>query len=128
VTRLALALLAAGLAAAPERDAGAAAIALLTVDQVEARLDGGVALYDANPRTMYAHGHLPGARWVQFNAVTREVLPRDPATPLIFYCANELCTASPEAAQMAVALGYRDVALMPAGYFGWKAAGKRIER
>jgi len=100
-----------------------AAIATLTVEQVAGRLDAGVVLYDANPRTMFQHGHLPGARWVQFDAVTREVLPADRGAPLVFYCANELCTASPEAARMAVALGYRDVSLMPAGYFGWKKAG-----
>jgi rhodanese-related sulfurtransferase len=111
----------------PVAPAASVAIAALTVDEVASRLDAGVKLYDANPRTMYRHAHLPGARWVQFDAVTREVLPDDPATPLVFYCANELCTASPQAARMAVALGYRDVSLMPAGYFGWKAAGKPLE-
>lgn len=136
---LLLALLAAGCARAPQAEPasapGAAAeparpaapIPTLTVEQVAARLDAGVVLYDANPKLMFARGHLPGARWVQFDQVTREVLPADVTTPLIFYCANELCTASPEAARMAVALGYRDVSLMPAGYFGWKQAGKPIE-
>jgi rhodanese-related sulfurtransferase len=100
-----------------------AEVGTLTVAQVASRLDAGVLLYDANPRTMYQHGHLPGARWVPFDQVTRGLLPPDVTTPLIFYCANELCTASPQAARMAAALGYRDVSLMPAGYFGWKAAG-----
>ncbi len=104
-----------------------APIPTLTVQEVAARLDGGVVLYDANPKMMYQKARLPGARWVPFDGVTRAMLPDDPATPLVFYCANELCTASPQAARMAVELGYRQVALMPAGYFGWKAAGLPLE-
>jgi rhodanese-related sulfurtransferase len=103
-----------------------AAVRTLTVAEVAGRLDAGVRLYDANPRTMYQHGHLPGARWVPFNQVTRAMLPADLTTPLVFYCANELCTASPEAARMAAALGSVDVSVMPSGYFGWKAAGLPI--
>jgi rhodanese-related sulfurtransferase len=124
VTPRALTLL---LAAACARPPEPVSVGTLTVAQVAARLDAGVVLFDANPRTMYQHAHLPGARWVQFDQVTREQLPADLTIPLIFYCANELCTASPEAARQAAALGSRDVSVMPAGYFGWKQAGLQLE-
>ncbi len=101
----------------------------LGVDEVERHVVGKSAkLYDANPIEMYERGRLPGAVWIKFNGVTRDALPPDPGAKLVFYCANELCTASDDAARAAVGLGFTDVSVMPAGYFGWKKAGKPIER
>lgn len=101
----------------------------LGLDEVERHVVGKSAkLFDANPIEMYERGRLPGAVWIKFNGVTREALPADPGAKLVFYCANELCTASHDAARAAIGLGYTDVSVMPAGYFGWKKAGKPIER
>ena len=47
-------------AAAAEPARPAAPIPTLTVEQVAARLDAGVVLYDANPKLMFTKGHLPG--------------------------------------------------------------------
>ena len=103
--------------------------ARLTLAQVEAKLGApGVFLFDANPKEFYEHGHLPGAAWVKFDAVTAEVLPADRAATLIFYCANELCTASHSAAKSALALGYGNTFLMPEGFIGWKKSGRQIIR
>lgn len=101
----------------------------LTLSEVEAQLGKpGVFLFDANPKDFYEHGHLPGARWVKFDAVTAEVLPPERTARLIFYCANELCTASHTAARAALALGYPNTFLMPEGFIGWKKSGRPLIR
>lgn len=101
----------------------------LALAEVEAKLgQPGVFLFDANPKEFYEHGHLPGASWVKFDGVTAEVLPADRAATLIFYCANELCTASHTAARDALALGYPNTFLMPEGFIGWKKSGRALVR
>ena len=65
----------------------------LTVDEVETRInahDGKTFVFDNNDKDRYSKGHLPGARWVDEDAVTAAVLPPDKGVTLIFYCANEL--------------------------------------
>lgn len=100
----------------------------LTIDAVAELLGKpGVYFYDANPKEMYDRGHLPGAKWVEWNKVSAKDLPADHSAQLVFYCANEHCTASPEAARLAAAEGYTKVALMPRGILGWKKANKQVE-
>lgn len=99
-----------------------------TIDAVAQRLgQAQFFLYDANPRDMYDRGHIRGAQWVKFNAVTRDLLPADQSAQLVFYCANEMCSASHDAARSALALGFTHVEVMPAGYFGWKRAGHPVD-
>lgn len=105
-------------------------VAQITVDEVATALeaaDGRIAVYDANSRDTYAQGHVPSAVWVDYDAVTAEQLPEDRSTRLVFYCANEQCSAAPTAAETAQALGYENVAVMGAGIQGWIAAGKPTE-
>lgn len=100
---------------------------VLSLDEVETRLSQpGVHVFDANPLEMYERGHLPGAKWVDFDKVSAADLPSDKQATLIFYCANEWCTASHESAKLASALGYTKVYLMPRGIIGWKKAGKPV--
>ena len=64
----------------------------LTVDQVAARIaahDGKTFIYDDNPKSLYEAGHVPGAKWVEADAVTAAVLPADHSATLIFYCHSE---------------------------------------
>ncbi len=56
------------------------------------------------------------------------LLPKDKATPVVFYCANEKCTASHTAAQRAIKNGFSDVAVLPVGIAGWVKAGKAVEK
>ena len=101
----------------------------LTLEQVEAKLGKpNVFVFDANPRELYENAHLPGAAWVKFDAVDAAVLPADKAAMLIFYCANELCTASHDAARQALARGYANTFVMPQGYIGWKKSGRALIR
>lgn len=104
--------------------------AIISVDAVAQRVeahDARLAVFDANSRETYDEHHVPGATWVRYDAVTAEVLPTDHTASLVFYCANESCTASHNAAEAAVALGYSDVSVMGGGIQGWLAAGKPVE-
>lgn len=106
----------------------AAEFGRVTVDELSASLDRHeqVAIYDNNRRERYEQGHIPGARWVSYDAVSTDVLPADRNARLVFYCANESCHACHTAAARAIELGYRNVAILPAGIMGWTAANKPV--
>jgi hypothetical protein len=75
------------------RSSSSPALKELTVDQVAARIalnDGQTVLYDCNGKDRFDKGHVPGARWVQYDAVTAADLPAEKGTMLVFYCASEL--------------------------------------
>jgi rhodanese-related sulfurtransferase len=108
-------------------DSGAfvvAADASLTVSELKALLDQKqpIHLYDANGRDTYLAGHLPGARWVEYDAFEASVLPSSKDARLVFYCWNPQCSASHIAAKRARQLGYRNAWRLPAGIVGWRAA------
>lgn len=86
------------------------------------------AIVDVNPRAIYDQGHLPGAIWMSSSELRFEALPRDRDARVVFYCFNETCGASHQAASAAVAKGWKNVARMPAGIRGWEAAGMTVER
>ena len=72
--------------------AGAAAepFGRLTVDQVAGKLGSPkVHVYDNNSEERYASGHVPGAKWLDYDHVTASSLPSDRTDTLVFYCANE---------------------------------------
>ena len=55
-------------------------------------------------------------------------LPADKAKPLVFYCTNQHCGASHEAAEKALTAGYKNVRVMPDGIAGWVKAGKPVTK
>jgi rhodanese-related sulfurtransferase len=97
---------------------------VLSLSAVRALMDGkeAVYIYDANDRESYLKGHIPGARWLQYNAVTAAELPPAKDVKLIFYCYNPQCGASDQAAAHAISLGFRNVWRMPEGIQGWREA------
>jgi rhodanese-related sulfurtransferase len=104
--------------------------AQISVGDVAARIaapDGHIAVFDANARDTFAEHHVPGATWVHYDEVSAETLPADHATSLVFYCANEQCSASHVAANSAIDLGFTDVSVMGAGIDGWIASGQPVE-
>jgi len=104
--------------------------AQMTVAEVAAGFAAGdrrLAGFDANSRETYETRHVPGATWVDYDALAREQLPQDQSTPLVFYCFNEHCSASHVAAESAVAMGFSNVSVMGAGIAGWAAAGQPVE-
>ena len=96
----------------------------VTVAEVAAMLERkeAVFVFDANGHESYLKGHIPGAQWIDYDAVTAADLPQSKDAKLVFYCYNPLCGASPLAAKRAVSLGYRDVWLLPEGITGWRKA------
>lgn len=118
--------------ASSEATAGneSASFAQISVADVAAGISGPdrrLAVYDANHRETFDEHHVPGATWVDYHSMTREQLPTDAATPLVFYCYNEQCEASHRAAEGAIALGFENVSVMGAGIAGWVEAGQPVE-
>jgi rhodanese-related sulfurtransferase len=81
---------------------------------------------DANGQaTRSSAGVIPGAVLLTSSSeYALNELPSDKNSKLVFYCASEKCGASHAAAQRAMEYGYTDVAVLPAGIFGWKKAGQ----
>lgn len=89
--------------------------------------DRSVMIIDVNPRDIYDEAHLPGALWMSPSNVAFDRLPQDRDVPIVFYCYNRMCGASHQAATSTVERGWKNVARMPAGIVGWKAAGLPVE-
>lgn len=83
---------------------------------------------DANTKdTREKYGIIPGAVLLtSSSSFSAKELPSDKASKLVFYCANERCTASEAAAQRAIENGYTNVAVLPDGIEGWKRAGQPL--
>jgi rhodanese-related sulfurtransferase len=103
----------------------------VSVDELATLIERNAAVpVDANSEgTRNAEGIIPGAKLLtssgRYDAAAE--LPTDKATKLVFYCANEHCSASDGAAGRAIEAGYADVNVLRAGIAGWKAAGKATE-
>ncbi len=81
---------------------------------------------DANGQeTRTKQGVIPGAVLLTSSS-TYDVkeLPSDKSSKLVFYCANQKCGASHQAAKRAMENGYTNVAVLPEGIAGWKQAGQ----
>lgn len=105
-------------------------LAQVSIDEVAGAVEGrdpSWAIFDANSRETYEQHHVPGATWVDYDALSQEQLPQDRSATLVFYCANEQCEASHVAARSAIGFGYENVRVMGAGIHGWIAAGKPVE-
>lgn len=108
------------------------AFKLIHVADLEKSMSAGkVFVYDANTKaTREKEGLIPGAK--QLASVTsydaKATLPADKNASLVFYCANQQCMASHEAAKVAVQNGYTNVSVMADGIEGWKKAGKKTEK
>lgn len=114
----------------------AATFKVVTVEQVQQNLAAKkadkkpFAVFDANSKgTRESMGVIPTAVLLpSASSYDLALLPADKATPVVFYCANEKCTASHTAAKRAMAAGFGDVAVLSAGIKGWVEAGKAIEK
>ena len=100
----------------------------LEVAQVATLLAAGDCIVvDANgASTRGRYGAIPGATILTSSGRydPAEELPEDHAAKLVFYCANEDCSASDGAAGRARTAGFSDVNVMRAGIAGWTEAGK----
>jgi rhodanese-related sulfurtransferase len=68
--------------------------------------------------------HVPGSINVPLDDIEQvaSIVP-DKDQPVVVYCANADCTASPEAVKNLEEMGYTDVADFEGGYAGWRQAG-----
>ena len=105
---------------------------LITRDELKRMLESGknVALVEVIGPNTYREYHLPGAIRVpadeNFAQSIQKAIP-DKRTPVIVYCLNHACTASPKAARKLDQLGYEKVYDYEAGKQDWKAAGLPID-
>jgi Rhodanese-related sulfurtransferase len=68
--------------------------------------------------------HIPGSVNVPVDDIDRvEDLVPNKDEPIVVYCANADCTASPAAAQTLEEMGYTNVTDFEDGYAGWRRAG-----
>ena len=124
---------AAGGCSKPSSGEGAqrAKIGTLSIEELEARLARGECrAVDANgDATRRRFGVIPGAVLLSdYEAFLPSELPADKSKGLVFYCSNEHCGASEEAAARALTAGYTDVKVLPAGIVGWSKAGKQTAK
>lgn len=84
-------------------------------------------VFDANGADFRAkNGTIPGAVLLTSSSnYALSELPAKKDTSLVFYCANSMCSASEGAAKRAMEAGYTNVAVLPDGLTGWKAAGQK---
>lgn len=96
----------------------------VSVDYVAAALVKNEAvIVDARPKkAKFDKGHIPSAMSLPYTYFEdlKGKLPRDPATPLIFYCGGLACKLSHKSANAALDMGYTDVKVFSTGYPEWK--------
>lgn len=84
-------------------------------------------VFDANSADFRVkNGTIPGAVLLtSSSSYDLKELPAKKDAALVFYCANTMCGASEGAAKRAIEAGYTNVAVLPDGLMGWKAAGQK---
>jgi len=88
-------------------------------------------IYDVNVESTRTNvGVIPGAKLLSSSSEfdVKKELPHDLTKPLIFYCANTQCTASHSAAERAIKFGFKNVSVMVDGVYGWRDAGKPLQK
>ena len=82
-----------------------------------------VMLVDSRPTRVFDKGAIPTAVNIPDTEFDKHVdkLPKDKATPLIFYCGGLECVLSNKSADKARQLGYTDIKTYPEGYPEWSS-------
>lgn len=120
-----------------ETKADEKALTLVSVDDVKKQLEAkkkdpkvAFAIFDANgDATRKSEGVIPTAVLLSSSSeYDLALLPKDKATSVVFYCANEKCMASHGAAKRAIGAGYTNVAVLGAGISGWVKAGQAVDK
>ncbi|HJR24550.1 MAG TPA: rhodanese-like domain-containing protein, partial [Acidimicrobiales bacterium] len=86
-------------------------VTVLDLPEVERRAAQGAQLLEVLPEADYRKEHLPGARNIPIDRLTREAAERDldPRRPVIVYCYDTECDLSARAAARLEAFGFRSV-------------------
>jgi rhodanese-related sulfurtransferase len=105
---------------------------VIGLEELDRLRDLGVPLLDVLPEESFRRQHIPGAANAPLDAddfadQVRAVAP-DRTAPLIVYCLDPQCEASPMAAHVLEDhLGYEDVLLFEGGLVAWRRAGRSYE-
>lgn len=80
-----------------------------------------IEVFDANtPAVRKKFGVITGSKNIEHSTkYDTSILPKDKSTKVVFYCYNEMCTASHSAAKRAIELGYKNAYVMIDGITGW---------
>src|SRR5690349_5217396 len=97
----------------------------LKLDDVKQLMDDGYEVVDVREHWEWKRGHLPGARHVVLSQILANPTAQKFNDRTIFICA--VGERSAVAAEMAVALGVKDVVSFRGGTSAWKAAGLPLE-
>src|ERR1700736_6928510 len=97
----------------------------LKIDDVRKLIDEGYEVVDVREDWEWKKGHLPGARHVVLNTILSNPSAQKFRDRTIFVCA--VGERSAVAAEMAVALGGKDVVSFRGGTKAWKEAGLPLE-
>jgi|GEM_PF-1762314 len=82
---------------------------------------------DVNEEDNFKEAHAPGAKRLDYDAITMDALASGKTDTLVFYCWSTECPAADMAAETAVGLGFAKVFCMHAGITGWQDAGLPTE-
>jgi rhodanese-related sulfurtransferase len=99
-------------------------VSIAKVRAIAAGKQKGVII-DSRSAEQYKAGHIPRAISVPAASMTASRLPKDKATPVVFYCGAEQCPLSSTAAEKAVKWGYKNVAVYKGGWSGWTQTASR---
>ena len=97
----------------------------LKIDEIRKLIDEGYDIVDVREDWEWKRGHLPGARHVVLSSILANPTAQRFNDRTIFVCA--VGERSAVAAEMAVALGVKDVVSFRGGTSAWKAAGLPLE-
>ncbi len=97
----------------------------LKIDDIRKLIDDGYEVVDVREDWEWNKGHLPGARHVVLNTILSNPTAQKFSDRTIFVCA--VGERSAVAAEMAVALGVKDVVSFRGGTKAWKEAGLPLE-
>jgi rhodanese-related sulfurtransferase len=82
-------------------------------------------IVDSRATHQYRGGHIPRAISIPIDEKLDGRLPKDKGTLVVFYCGGEACPLSTTAAEKAVEMGYKQVAVFKAGWRGWSQTASR---
>jgi rhodanese-related sulfurtransferase len=98
----------------------------LQIEDVRKLIGDGYEVVDVREDWEWARGHLPGARHLVLSQILANPTGQKFNDRTIFVCA--VGERSAVAAEMAVALGVKDVVSFRGGTSAWKAAGLPLEK
>lgn len=103
----------------------------IDVDGLKKKLNEGALVVNVLDEEQYARQHIPESRNVpvgkqDFGDRMRDMAP-DRTTPVVVYCHDRDCEASPKAAKELTEMGFENVYDLEVGIEGWKDAGEDIE-